>query len=63
MQVQLTYTNPDGEKYLQVMNDHRELTLDQTAVLGSTDFPLFSVSMLQKISKLIKEEKFTDAQS
>jgi len=45
------------------MNDHRELTLDQTAVLGSTDFPLFSVSMLQKISKLIKEEKFTDAQS
>jgi len=23
MQVQLTYTNPNGEKYLQVVNDHR----------------------------------------
>ena len=55
MQVQLTYTNPDGEKYLQVVNDHRELTLDRTEVLGSTDFPLFSVAMLQKISKFIKE--------
>jgi hypothetical protein len=34
------------------------LTLDQAAVLNDTNYALFSASMLQKISKLIKEEKF-----
>ena len=61
MQVQLSYTNPDGECYLQVVNDHRELTLDAAAVFGDTNYTLFSIAMLQKISKLIKEDNFSQA--
>ena len=37
------------------------MTLDPTVVFGSTSYPLFASSMLQKVSKLIKEEKFEQA--
>ena len=63
MQVQLTYTNEEGARYLQVVNDHRELTLNANDVFNNTDFPLFSTSSLQKISKLIKDEKFSEAEA
>lgn len=55
MQVQLTYTNPNGERYLQVVNDHRELTLNTNDLLNDTNFPLFAASTLQKVSQLIKD--------
>jgi len=63
MQVQLTYTNDEGARYLQVVNDHRELTLNANDVFNDTDFALFSTSSLQKISKLIKDEKFSEAET
>ena len=63
MQVHLTYINPDGQKYLQVVNDHRELTLDHAAVFNDTNYSLFSVSMLQKTSRLIKDAEFTRAEA
>ena len=31
------------------------MTLDPTVVFGSTNYALFAASMLQKVSKLIKE--------
>lgn len=63
MQVQLTYTNPDGERYIQVINDYREVTEDRNQLLSETNFSLFSSSTLQKVSKLIKEENFTAAEA
>ena len=62
MQVQLTYQNPNGAQYLQVVNDHRELTLNAADVFNDTNFALFSSSSLQKISRLIKEGKFEEAE-
>ena len=61
IQVQLTYTNPNGEVFLQIVNDHRIPTQDESVVFGDTNYALFATSMLQKISRLIKEEKFTQA--
>lgn len=63
MQVQLTYRNPNGAQFLQVVNDHRELTLNAADVFNDTNFALFSSSALQKTSKLIKEEKFEEAET
>lgn len=63
MQVQLTYTNDEGARYLQVVNDHRELTLNANDVFNDTDFALFSTSTLQKTSKLIKDLQFTEAET
>lgn len=63
MQIQLTYTNPEGEKYLQIVNDHRELTLDKNEMLSATDFGLFSASTLQRVSRMIKDENFGQAEA
>jgi len=63
MQVQLSYTNDEGARYLQVVNDHRELTLNANDVFNDTDFALFSTSSLQKIIKVIKDEKFSEAET
>ena len=46
-----------------MVNDHREFTQDRDIVLGDTSFALFAGSMLQKVSKLIKEEKFDQAET
>lgn len=63
MQIQLTYTNPDGERYLQVVNDHRELTDNRADLLNDTNFALFAASTLQKASKFIKEGKLGEAEA
>jgi hypothetical protein len=63
MQVQLTYTNPSGEKFIQVINDYREVTQDRNQLLSETNFSLFSSSTLQKVSKLIKEDSLAEAEA
>ena len=63
MQVQLTYINPSGEKFIQVINDYREVTQDRNQLLSETNFSLFSSSTLQKVSKLIKEDSLAEAEA
>ncbi len=63
MQVQLTCINPSGEKFIQVINDYREVTQDRNQLLSETNFSLFSSSTLQKVSKLIKEDSLTEAEA
>lgn len=54
MQVQLTYTNPNGSKYLQVITDYRQFTFNKDDLTKELNFGLFSASQLQKISAFIK---------
>lgn len=61
MQVQLTYTSPSGDKYLQVITDFRILSENQAEIMKDMNFGLFAASNLQKISALIKEESFEAA--
>lgn len=54
MQVQLTYTSPSGNKYLQVISDFRILSENEEEIMKDMNFGLFAASNLQKISALIK---------
>lgn len=54
MQVQLSYTTPNGVKYLQVITDYRQLSENKEDIFKEMNFGLFSASTLQKVSGLIK---------
>lgn len=61
MQVQLSYTNPSGSKYIQVITDYRLLSNNEDDLLKQLNFRLFAASTLQKVSNLIKTEDFVRA--
>jgi uncharacterized membrane protein len=55
MQVQLSYTGLNGNRYLQVFTDWREMTTDEAALFEDANFGVFGASILQKASKHIKD--------
>jgi|JI6StandDraft_1071083.scaffolds.fasta_scaffold01508_23 hypothetical protein len=62
MQVELSYTSPNGNRYMQVFTDWREMTEDESALFEDANFGLFAASILQKVSKSIKDEHFEEAE-
>lgn len=58
MQVQLTYTGLNGNRYLQVITDWREMTTDEAALFEDANFGVFAASILQKVSKYITDGQF-----
>ena len=61
MQVQLSYTNPQGSQYTQVITDYRDLSENKEDLMKEMNFGLFAASSLQRISKMVKEERFDEA--
>jgi hypothetical protein len=61
MQVQISYTGLNGNRYLQVFTDWREMTEDESVLFEDANFGLFAASILQKVSKSIKDENFDEA--
>ena len=62
MQIQLTYTTPSGAKYLQVITDYRILSENKEDLFEEINFALFAASKLQKLSSLIRDERFEEAE-
>ena len=61
MQIQLTYITPSGAKYLQVITDYRILSENKEDLFKEMNFGLFAASTLQKLSALIRDERFDEA--
>lgn len=61
MQVEIAYTSSNNTRYLQVFTDWREVTTDEAALFEDANFGTFAASILQRVSKCIKDESFEDA--
>lgn len=58
IQIQISYTGRDSNRYLQVFTDWREVTDNVKEIIAATDFKVFSAGMLQHISPMIQQGNF-----
>lgn len=61
IQLQLTYTGSNSNRYLQVFTDWREVTENEDELVESADFGVLAASIRQLVSRKIRDGEFEAA--